>query len=353
MTPPQSTQTDSQRPDDAYVAQLTELADWHREWVLARVDASPFDPTGRPVGSDYNQHYVDLDNDDDEFHAEARRILGVVVEATAAPAAAQAGRHRARPQLATSRQPTAEEIAAGVDFAAHQQAHNDAVTALVADWPDIIAPVIVALAAAAGTAVAAGNLAALGSLSVGVDVVTGVADALAEAMAGLALHAAGQAVAEVAHQGGHITAPPDAGADTATQVAHAVTGVIVNGYASTAARTALQAATPGATAQAVEAAVTSALDDMSTTTTGWVAANLATALSSAQTAGRYAVFDLLPTNTRYVATEVLDSATCKPCLDIDETEYDSLTAAKLDYPIAGYRDCLGGLRCRGLAFPLL
>jgi len=58
---------------------LIALADWHQEWVeanLARASAE-FDSRGRKPGSDYNQHHVDVDADDDEFHAEARRILGI------------------------------------------------------------------------------------------------------------------------------------------------------------------------------------------------------------------------------------------------------------------------------------
>ena len=38
---------------------------------------------------------------------------------------------------------------------------------------------------------------------------------------------------------------------------------------------------------------------------------------------------------------------CKPCRDIDGTEYHTLGGAMVAYPSGGYRNCLGGSRCRG------
>lgn len=64
-----------ERPDDDYVAKLGALAAWHYEWALGRVDGAAFDPEGQ--GADYNQHYVDLEADDDEFHTRAREIMGL------------------------------------------------------------------------------------------------------------------------------------------------------------------------------------------------------------------------------------------------------------------------------------
>jgi len=48
------------------------------------------------------------------------------------------------------------------------------------------------------------------------------------------------------------------------------------------------------------------------------------------------------------ASELLDSSTCSPCLNVDGTSYSSMTEAEIDYPGAGpYAHCLGGARCRG------
>jgi hypothetical protein len=70
------------------------------------------------------------------------------------------------------------------------------------------------------------------------------------------------------------------------------------------------------------------------------------AMSAAQNEGRMAVLNVAPKGT-YVATEVLDRNSCKPCRDIDGTEYTTLAAARRAYPNGGYARCLGGSRCRG------
>ncbi|QTF82101.1 MuF-like minor capsid protein [Arthrobacter phage Prairie] len=47
------------------------------------------------------------------------------------------------------------------------------------------------------------------------------------------------------------------------------------------------------------------------------------------------------------ASELLDSATCGPCAAIDGKEYETLAAAREDYPHGGYAMCDGDARCRG------
>ena len=51
--------------------------------------------------------------------------------------------------------------------------------------------------------------------------------------------------------------------------------------------------------------------------------------------------------TRIYASELLDANTCGPCRAVDGREFGSLAAAEGEYPTGGYRDCEGGLRCRG------
>lgn len=55
---------------------LVALAEWHDQWQQQRLPGAEFDPdTNR--AADYNMHYVDMVADDDEFHREARRIMGI------------------------------------------------------------------------------------------------------------------------------------------------------------------------------------------------------------------------------------------------------------------------------------
>ncbi|WP_091453193.1 hypothetical protein [Micromonospora inyonensis] len=59
---------------------LVALGDWHREWADKQDTAAAFDPSGRPPGSDYNQHHVDVDATgpaQDEYHTKARKIMGI------------------------------------------------------------------------------------------------------------------------------------------------------------------------------------------------------------------------------------------------------------------------------------
>lgn len=71
------------------------------------------------------------------------------------------------------------------------------------------------------------------------------------------------------------------------------------------------------------------------------------AVQQADSIGRTATMSILPAAKRYYASELLDKNTCMPCSQIDGTEYDTLDAAKADYPNGGYKNCAGGDRCRG------
>lgn len=56
-------------------AKLLALDALHQEFVARKLSAVPFDPASRPGSADYNVHYVDLDGDDDGFHARAKAIF--------------------------------------------------------------------------------------------------------------------------------------------------------------------------------------------------------------------------------------------------------------------------------------
>lgn len=70
------------------------------------------------------------------------------------------------------------------------------------------------------------------------------------------------------------------------------------------------------------------------------------AVTQAQNEGRRTVLAVAPPG-RYFSSEVLDRNSCQPCRRVDGTEYVTLAASAVAYPSGGYRNCLGGTRCRG------
>jgi histone H3/H4 len=71
------------------------------------------------------------------------------------------------------------------------------------------------------------------------------------------------------------------------------------------------------------------------------------AVTSAQNEGRRTVLAVAPPASFYESSEILDRNICKPCRDEDGTRYEKLGDANKAYPSGGFRDCLGGVRCRG------
>jgi guanyl-specific ribonuclease Sa len=64
--------------------------------------------------------------------------------------------------------------------------------------------------------------------------------------------------------------------------------------------------------------------------------------------GRLSAIQAMPEPAQIYASELLDSATCDPCAEIDGTNFDSLDEALTFYPDGGvYAQCDGGDRCRG------
>lgn len=70
------------------------------------------------------------------------------------------------------------------------------------------------------------------------------------------------------------------------------------------------------------------------------------AVTQAQNEGRRTVLAVAPPG-QYFASEVLDRNSCQPCREVDGTKYETLAASAVAYPSGGYRNCLGGSRCRG------
>lgn len=74
-------------------------------------------------------------------------------------------------------------------------------------------------------------------------------------------------------------------------------------------------------------------------------------LTNAMNRGRFAA-QLRSNAATWYATERNDPSRCRPCNDIDETQFATLAAAMAAYPTGGFINCEGGVRCRGGAVPV-
>jgi hypothetical protein len=275
----------------------------------------------------------------------------------AAPAAQATAVSVGRPRARSRRRQTAGQLslfnAADPEPDAVQEAWEQAKAALLAQWPATAQPMVDDLAAQTEAVAEDADLGALGALAVSAAVVAAVATVLSASAATVAAGAVAQVIAEAAAQGVTLTIPEDAGRARAEAAAQAAAGVIAAGYATGAGRAALQHAGPNADPGEVAAKVREHLDGLSTSERGWVADNIGAALSAAQNAGRMAALSAAdPKPAGFRAVEANDTNTCRPCKDVDGTEYTTVAEAEADYPAAGYHACEGGLRCRGYLFPI-
>lgn len=229
---------------------------------------------------------------------------------------------------------------------AFQADWESAKTDTLAEWPDLAAPMVDELAAQAADATGRDDLVALAALVAPPAMVAAVAAALSAAMLSLAASAAGHVVASAAAHGVSISAPADAGVDRIGQVAQATAQLLATRYAAAAAAKAMLLAGSAADPQAVLDAVKTHLNDLATSGAGMVADAVGGALSTAQAAGRRAVYAAHPPK-RLVAVEINDKNTCLPCEELDGAAFATLAEAEAAYPVAGFVGCLGGLRCRG------
>lgn len=71
------------------------------------------------------------------------------------------------------------------------------------------------------------------------------------------------------------------------------------------------------------------------------------AITAAQNEGRRTVLAAAPKASSYTSSEILDENSCQPCRQEDGTSYDTLDEVLQAYPSGGFKDCLGGTRCRG------
>lgn len=245
------------------------------------------------------------------------------------------------------RQPTELELASHADFAQMDKAWHEAVDATVEAWAAVQTAQREQITAAVQAAAAADDLDRLDGLTV--DTEDGerllIARMIAYAReAGDAqqteAEAQGVSIPEWSLDDEALTAA--AIRDRLRQIGRTAARVLGVGLVQSAVRQAMRVWGSGPAAQ-----VATQVDEHLASLSGAaVEEQVGAAMTAAQNEGRMAVLAVAPPAT-HTASEILDRNSCKPCRDIDGTQYDSLTAARAAYPTGGYTKCLGGPRCRG------
>lgn len=119
-------------------------------------------------------------------------------------------------------------------------------------------------------------------------------------------------------------------------------------FAQSAGREAMRQWSPGSTATEVGDAVREHLEGLTQST---LEAELGAEIWAAENEGRSATFEQAEEDglkpAHFVADEVRDGNTCRPCRDIDGSHFATLAAAQKQYPFGGFRRCEGRSRCRG------
>jgi hypothetical protein len=217
--------------------------------------------------------------------------------------------------------------------------------ALLRRWTDVTASQRDQIVSQVRFAVTSNDLNALATMKVST---AEAAEILTESMGQMALDAAREMAAEARDQGVRIDpVASDTGVFAATAVA--LTALLAQGLTNAGGREALRLWSPATTGDEVAAAVQEHLESLST---AFVEANLSGALMSALTTGRMETALAGPSAALY-ASEQMDRNTCGPCRKINgkwignTDDPDISTKVQAVYPNGGYRDCQGGVRCRG------
>jgi hypothetical protein len=242
--------------------------------------------------------------------------------------------------VAEKRKPNEHEVAAGTDFAAIESAFTSAVDFLVGQWTtQVKAPQIDSLVAQieqAGPDLVA--LAAIDAPILGAEI-------LSQELMRAVAQATSQAVIEAATQGIEITPPtPESFADAMNQRAQAMTTIMAKSISEAAARNAITYAGTTTDAAELAAAVKAHLTGLTDT---YLTDNLGAAVHTAQNDARFETLNQGPVRYWY-ASELIDTPNiCRNCSDVNDREYQTLEDARRDYPAGFYRNCSGGVRCRG------
>lgn len=265
------------------------------------------------------------------------------------------------------RQPTAGELRAGVRFAELDRIVVQAAGLIVRHTDRVRDHVLDGLVADLGQAgadpwEALAQLDAYRDPSSGVTIpgLAGVVDdtaaTIADDLTGVAYQGAAEAMGEAARQGIPDAALPtlDAAANPATRaaaqahaarIAQAPATRLLNVAAEAGQRAATVAGATGATV--LEAALNAAelTDRAGVEDLARQGANVTHGLGRTEA---LTALDQAAAPAEVYASELLDSATCGPCAEVDGRTYDSLDSGLEDYPGAGgYIGCDGGSRCRG------
>lgn len=248
------------------------------------------------------------------------------------------------------RQMSTVEAASGFQPAAHQAEWDQALGGLLTSYAAVVRAQRTDLVDQVIASVEQDKTGDLAALSTGSDL---GAQLIQDAMASLADSAALRMVTEAASQGVDIDMSAVA-IDTArlATVASTRATLAAASLATLAGGRALQVAAAGPKSRAQRAAEAGDLVDVFLTSLSPTPLRdqLMAALSTAQIAGRVAVLAAAPESAGqavYTASEILDSNTCGPCLDVDGEPFGDLAAAEASYPTGGFISCEGFMRCRG------
>jgi HK97 family phage portal protein len=242
--------------------------------------------------------------------------------------------------LANRRMTNAASPADEVDLSGLDEEWRRAVEDALTKWQrDVLPGQYAALVEQVQAAVDSDNLDQLAAL-VAPD--AGGEELLAAALVAIAAVGSASVVREAAAQGVTVAA---VSAPSAMVKMHAkvVAGLMGAALATSAGREGLRAAGPGVAGSVVADAVRTHLEGL---TDAQPRQYLGGALTAAVNAGRMATMTEAPAAS-YVASEVLDQNTCTPCNDVHGTVFSGIGAAWENYPMGGFKDCLGLERCRG------
>lgn len=245
---------------------------------------------------------------------------------------------------------TTTEMAAHTDFVRMQDTWQDTVDVILSDLEPVFAQQREEIVAQVSVAAKADDLDALDQVSVDEEAAYRV---LFPYLVEAAQTAAEEQHAEAEAQGvtvpeWSLTASGDSltaavGRDLLDSVARVTARLMSTSMVQSAVRTALRLFGRGTTPELVTAGVEEHLNEL---TDAGPRDAVGGAVTQAQNEGRRTVLAVSPPG-RYFASEILDRNSCTPCRQVDGTEYSSLGRAMVAYPSGGYRDCLGGSRCRG------
>jgi HK97 family phage portal protein len=235
-----------------------------------------------------------------------------------------------------------DEAPPEVDLSATQEAFTASLALLLTQWASVVTDWIGQLVTQILGIFRAGDRTQLADLSVTTATATGMVQ---DSMLLLGETAARLVVDEAAAQDVELDPVWPARGDYADDATLTV-DLLARGLATSAAREAQRVAGPEPAADEVVDQVREHLESLTDAEPRRV---LGGALHGAVNAGRFATFAAGPVGSLY-AQEVMDLNTCSRCLEIDGrficTTDDLAPLYKL-YPLTGYVDCEGGIRCRG------